>query len=127
VFWRKPSDEPVQLPDAALDQDVYAGISTWRATAVLRAIVFDDPVGAAHQLRQQFYVLVNGCPIGHRDVVSADNSGGLDARTYSVTYGAHHPGDAYCCPGGGTQRVRFRCNGRQFEALDPMPGAIGGP
>ena len=38
-----------------------------------------------------------------------------------LSYPLYAPGDAHCCPSGGTRLVRFEWNGSAVVPLDPLP------
>ena len=55
-----------------------------------------------------------------------DGSAGERARRLNdneivIQYPLYNAGDPECCPGGGTDDVRFNWTGRQLETLDPIP------
>jgi hypothetical protein len=44
-----------------------------------------------------------------------------DDKTFAFMYVIYKPQDALCCPTGGGEIVRYKWNGRQFQALDRAP------
>ena len=41
----------------------------------------------------------------------------------TLSYPLYHPGDPFCCPGGGQATVHFQLNNGRLTALDPIPPA----
>lgn len=43
--------------------------------------------------------------------------------TIALSYAVYKRNEPMCCPSGGSMIVRYRWNGTQLQALDPMPSA----
>lgn len=95
---------------------------TWRPSATLH-VLRATPSTAASYGGDYYFFFVDGNAVSRQYFTGAMSEQGLDATTFAVTYRVFRPGDAHCCPTGGTSTVRFRWNGSAVVALDPMPGA----
>jgi hypothetical protein len=94
---------------------------TWRPTATLQ-VVRATPQGGANYQGDYFYFFVGGNPVGSQRFDKAQTETALTDDTFAVSYDAYRPGDAHCCPSGGTRTVRFRWDGTHLIWLDPLTG-----
>lgn len=95
---------------------------TWVDANTLHAL-HAQPTGAAGPGGDTFYFFVHGVAVGHIMFTQSVQDGPVNPTTYSVTYDAYRPGDATCCPSGGTATVRFQWNGSSLVTLGSLAGA----
>lgn len=95
---------------------------TWVDANTLHAL-HAQPTGAAGIGGDTFYFFVHGVPVGHITFTQSVRDGPVNSTTYSVTYDAYKPGDATCCPSGGTTTVAFQWNGSSLITLGSLAGA----
>jgi hypothetical protein len=81
--------------------------------------------GSADGMEQRAFFFLGGRYLGNdASGQSADVSlAWRDADTIALSYTLYRPNDPQCCSTGGSKVVRYRWNGTQLVALDPIPSA----
>ena len=97
--------------------------ATWRPAAVLH-VIHASATSGADSPGDWYFFFVGGKAVGQRYFSRASSADAVDNVTFAVNYLVFRQGDPHCCPSGGSSTVRFRWEGSQLTALDPMPGPI---
>ena len=87
--------------------------ATWRPSATLH-VLHATPTAAASSGGDYYFFFVAGRSVGQSTFTGYVSDATPDVVSFAVTYHVYKPGDAHCCPAGGTATTTFRWDGSQL-------------